>query len=333
MGAFDTTCPRCQTQATKPLPQTVPPPARGGQLPTIPQTASFGKWYYVLGGKRVGPVEESEIASMLTQGKIDRDTLVWHDGAADWLPLHQTDLARLLLPAQKIPAVTGYGVNNTIVWILAFAPFIGLFAEGFLSALTNSPIGNFWWATVAVNLGLSLLDARNLKNSGHDVDKFTAAAFFVPVYLFVRATKLKQNSAYAWVWVVCFLLSLGAASDPAAFNPSTPYDSWTLEHKLTGKRAVENPAEVTVTNLAAQAADASNMFSTPKLTATVTNGFAFPVGMVLVDVQFVDKSGAIISETTDSVGGIPAGGRWQMSVDVPQGADDAKVSRVLVVAP
>ncbi len=333
LSAFDTTCPRCQAQATKSLPQTVTSSARGGQLPTLPQTANLGKWYYVLGGKRIGPVEESEIASLLAQGKIEADTLVWHDGAIDWLPLHQTDLSHLLQSAQKVPAVTGDGVNNTIVWILAFAPFIGLFAEGFLSTLTDSSIGNFWWATIAVNLGLSLWDAQKLKDSGHDTDKFTMAAFLVPVYLFVRASKLKQNAAYAWVWIVCFLLTLGAgANDPAANTPATPYDAWTLEHKLSGKRAVENPPEVTVTNIEALPADVST-FSAPKLVATINNGFAFPVGLVLVDVQFIDNAGAIISETSDSVGNIPAGGRWQMSVNAPQGAADAKITRILVVAP
>lgn len=334
MSAFDKECPRCQAQTTKPLSRTAPPPIHGGQVQSASQVLGFGGWYYVSGGKRIGPVEEAEFAFLYQQHKVDTDTLVWRDGAVDWLPLNQTDLVRLLPPDKRVPAVTGQGVNNTIVWILAFAPFLGLVLQGFLAGFTQSDVQNFWCATLALNLVLSFADDKTLEAAGHDTKKMGVSAFLIPVYLFKRATFLKQGNSYAWVWVICFVLSLGASAGEAAnFASATPYDSWTLEHKLTGKRAVENPPEVTATDFAALPADASDMFSTPKITATINNGFEFPVGLVFVDVQFFDKSGAIVSEVTDSVGGIPASGRWQMSVNVPQGADDAKISRILVVAP
>jgi uncharacterized RDD family membrane protein YckC len=44
------------------------------------------KWYYVENGNRTGPVEETEFAQLLPGGKLTGDTLVWHEGMANWEP-------------------------------------------------------------------------------------------------------------------------------------------------------------------------------------------------------------------------------------------------------
>lgn len=115
---------------------------------------------------------------------------------------------------------------------------------------------------------------------------------------------------------------------PAA---ASPYDSWTAVQPLTGKKALLNPPEVTIGAFTVQPIE--NPYISPKVTATVTNGFNFPVGFVLVTTQFTDSSGAIIGEATDSIGGIPANGRWQMSVSVPRGGANVKATSMTVVAP
>lgn len=50
-------------------------------------------WYYELGGERIGPVTDHEIAARLAEGVISPATLVWRDGMADWTPLEETELA------------------------------------------------------------------------------------------------------------------------------------------------------------------------------------------------------------------------------------------------
>jgi hypothetical protein len=41
-------------------------------------------WYYVLDGQRFGPVAETELVELFRSGKINRDTLVWREGMAEW---------------------------------------------------------------------------------------------------------------------------------------------------------------------------------------------------------------------------------------------------------
>jgi hypothetical protein len=61
-----------------------------------------------------------------------------------------------------------------------------------------------------VNIGLCLLDSRNLKRAGHDTSKFGGWCWLVPAYLYTRASKLKQSKAPFIVWLILFILSLGA---------------------------------------------------------------------------------------------------------------------------
>jgi hypothetical protein len=41
-------------------------------------------WYYVEGGKQVGPVSEAELADLLRRGRISANTLVWAKEMSDW---------------------------------------------------------------------------------------------------------------------------------------------------------------------------------------------------------------------------------------------------------
>lgn len=50
-------------------------------------------WHYNSFGQSQGPVEESVILQMITQGQITQQTLVWQAGQANWLPAGQTSLA------------------------------------------------------------------------------------------------------------------------------------------------------------------------------------------------------------------------------------------------
>lgn len=46
-------------------------------------------WYYVEQGKQVGPVADEQFNQMLASGQITPDTLVWHEGMADWRPARE----------------------------------------------------------------------------------------------------------------------------------------------------------------------------------------------------------------------------------------------------
>jgi uncharacterized RDD family membrane protein YckC len=46
-------------------------------------------WYYVEQGKQTGPVNDEQLDEMLRSGRITGDTLVWHEGMADWRPCRE----------------------------------------------------------------------------------------------------------------------------------------------------------------------------------------------------------------------------------------------------
>lgn len=56
-------------------------------------------WYYVINNIQNGPVPATEMAALIGAGRITRDTLVWSEGMATWLPAGQSELARHFVQA------------------------------------------------------------------------------------------------------------------------------------------------------------------------------------------------------------------------------------------
>jgi len=44
------------------------------------------RWFYLSGGAPQGPVEAAELAALARDGRIERSSLVWKEGMADWRP-------------------------------------------------------------------------------------------------------------------------------------------------------------------------------------------------------------------------------------------------------
>lgn len=173
-------------------------------------------WFHEENGQRKGPVTQTEIMNLIKSGTVTYGTAVWRKDYPDWLAVENTDLRPHLLEVAP-PPLSGAHVNNTFVWILAFAPLIGLFLEGIVAgalsdnefsaelAIANS---KYWFVTLILNIGLSYLDERKLKAAGHNTEKFKGWVWLVPVYLFQRSKAMKQNLAYFSVWIVCFVVSI-----------------------------------------------------------------------------------------------------------------------------
>lgn len=117
--------------------------------------------------------------------------------------------------------MNGQEPGSVLVWILAFAPAIGLALEFYIAGamFPHSPnlphavaaSGAFGFVTFVLNIGLSLWDEKRLKRAGVDTATFGNWAWLVPVYLYRRAKALNHHPAYFVVWVVCFVLVLGVA--------------------------------------------------------------------------------------------------------------------------
>ncbi|GAB4453502.1 MAG: SPFH domain-containing protein [Armatimonadaceae bacterium] len=50
--------------------------------PPLPQV----KWYAAVDGKQAGPFDAETFAALLSEGKVDRETLVWKSGMSEWKP-------------------------------------------------------------------------------------------------------------------------------------------------------------------------------------------------------------------------------------------------------
>ncbi|MDR2368299.1 MAG: GYF domain-containing protein [Deltaproteobacteria bacterium] len=108
-------------------------------------------------------------------------------------------------PAQRVT------VNNVFIWILAFAPIIGLILEIIVYMIIDPPedskLGNkLWMITVFLNVILCYFDDKKLKAANIDTKSFNKFIILVPVYLYKRAKALNDPLTYFTVWMVCFAL-------------------------------------------------------------------------------------------------------------------------------
>lgn len=166
------------------------------------------EWHYALKGERLGPTSQDQMIAMIRENVLSPETVVWNREMPTWAPIATTPLAAHF-PSDQPPPLVGDAVDNTVIWVLAFAPVIGLFLEGFFGSLLGIATDSLWFITVVLNIILATADESKLKKAGHDTSKM-GAAWLVPVYLYKRAGILKQTYAYFTVWCVLFgLLLLG----------------------------------------------------------------------------------------------------------------------------
>ena len=186
--------------------------------PAAVAAASEAVWLYKAGGSRKGPATEAVMVQLILSRKVTGGTAVWKKGFKDWLKLERTEL-KVYLDDKAPPPLRGEHINSTGIWVLAFAPLIGLVLEYLVAGIIyrNGRLAElavesnkYWFITVALNIGLCYYDEHRLKLAGHDTSKFKGLAFIVPVYLYQRAMALHHNLAYFIVWIACFLFIMVA---------------------------------------------------------------------------------------------------------------------------
>lgn len=165
-------------------------------------------WYYATAGERHGPTSEQRLADLIRTRTITSQSLVWNPTMTGWQCVSASPLAiHLTAETMNPPPLTGDAVDNSIVWVLAFAPLIGVLLEGIVGGIIGAARESLWFITLILNVLLASADATNLRKAGHETSKM-GAAWLVPVYLFKRAKLLRQNNAYFVVWCVLFALLL-----------------------------------------------------------------------------------------------------------------------------
>tara|TARA_R110001583_G_scaffold132574_1_gene284561 strand:+ start:353 stop:913 length:561 start_codon:yes stop_codon:yes gene_type:complete len=175
-------------------------------------------WFYEHNGERKGGVEEAALIGLIKNGVVSHGTSVWKEGFSDWLKIEDTDL-KIHLNNTSPPPLPGEHVNNTVVWVLAFAPIIGYLLEWFIAGAVNGSEwkaeqamaeAKYFYITVILNIALAFWDEKRLTQAGHSTQKFKGMTWLVPVYLFQRAKQLNHNMAYFVTWIVLFILVLSA---------------------------------------------------------------------------------------------------------------------------
>jgi hypothetical protein len=60
-----------------------------GSIQSMPQPAAPQLFYVALESKPVGPLQARELSQMITDKKVNKDTLVWMPGMPAWKPVEQ----------------------------------------------------------------------------------------------------------------------------------------------------------------------------------------------------------------------------------------------------
>ena len=212
-------------------------------IPTLPI------WHYSSQGKRYGPITDITLIDLIHSKKITEESMVWNSTLSDWIPILGSEFGKYIRDPTQPPPLTGGAVNNTYVWILAFAPFLGMILEVIVAISLPFPAKNIWIVTVALNLILSYLDEQKLKHAGYDISKL-GSFFIVPLYLYNRTKLLKQNYGYFITWCIVFLLLLFPSSpligvmSPITHDISMGRETQIIETTLLGQTSTTSFVQV-----------------------------------------------------------------------------------------
>jgi hypothetical protein len=64
-------------------------------------------WYYVRNNQRIGPVDDNTLATLIQNGTIVRQTLVWKEGMSNWQQAIASELAEKFSTAPPTPPSSG----------------------------------------------------------------------------------------------------------------------------------------------------------------------------------------------------------------------------------
>ncbi len=191
-------------------------------------------WYYADRGRQVGPVTWSDISGLARSGIVTGETPVW-GGQGDWRPASQSDLSQVFAASRPAgpPPLSGEYVNNTFAWLCVAVPFV----PNLIELADPSADKLSMYASLGLYVLVSALDAKSLKGAGHAAPA-TGWTFFIPVYLWKRASILKQSRANFAAWCVTLLLSIGISAGLTApetkvnvvCNPTNDSFSCTVTH-------------------------------------------------------------------------------------------------------
>jgi len=325
-------CPHCGMDTaiylTKEIPAPIAPPAapqarlneiRKSSIPPQNQqdTMEGRAWYYSQNGKRIGPRNENQVRTLIATNVIQPNSSVWSEGMADWTPAYQTEIKRFFASIPP-PPLTGESVNNGAVWTLAFAPIISAGIQILAAASTGQSAHHFWWIAIVLNIGLCFADVIYLNRAGYK--DFAGWIVLIPIYLFVRAARLKQSNGYAIVWLLTFFVSVFLLSSVdfsgEMLNPVSPQvdNSSQISSPASPVVAASQPAapvpKVSISNVQGEIQDDGGM----DITGIIQNLSDTSLNGVTVNFSYFDDDGNKVDDAMDFIQTLAPDDTWSFKV-------------------
>ena len=151
-------------------------------------------WHYSFDGKAQGPTAESSVIQLIQSGQINKDTLVWRDGMANWAALHSTELAKHL-PVAQAPIYNPYQAPNSVPQVRSSAHVPLTWGQIFWSFEGRIPRRQFWAATgilYAVILAIFLIGWLIGEATDSILAIIPVALGFIAVFISSLAIQIKR---------------------------------------------------------------------------------------------------------------------------------------------
>ena len=192
-------------------------------------------WYYQdRYGSTTGPVEELEVASLVSSGQIDRDTLVWTE-SGQWVRAESSAISKYFGPPPNLvpPPLPLFTIKNYWAFRIAWFPLVYVFFEpllfliflkefattastlaGKLLELNSNPkaILISLLLYMAINFVLAKEDQSSLKRQGITKAIHPLVGVLAPVYLALRGFSLRKIYGRGFTpfiplmtWIACLV--------------------------------------------------------------------------------------------------------------------------------
>lgn len=171
------------------------------------------KWYYAESGQQRGPVDDTSLDQLVTQGVVRDDTLVWSEGMPGWQPHASVRGTRAAQPPPFAPATAAYAMPAPVVpaarhyggfWIRFLARFIDGIIVGAVSSIIRLPF------VLIFGLGSGLIGLR----SGNPEDVLAA----LPAIMSFAGMSFSIGIIVGLAYEVFFLSTRGATPGKMIFG-------------------------------------------------------------------------------------------------------------------
>jgi uncharacterized RDD family membrane protein YckC len=148
------------------------------------------KWYYAEAGQQKGPVDDTSLDQLATQGVVRDDTLVWSEGMSGWQPHASVRGVRATQPPPFAPAATGYAAAAPAVpvvrhyggfWIRFVARIIDVIIVAVVSSIIRLPFALIFGLGSAGFAGLRNGNPEDVLSALPAITGFLGLSFFIGI--------------------------------------------------------------------------------------------------------------------------------------------------------